>query len=233
MTTLNSLSLLRSLESQVEQLTPTGNDIVLALPSASNMLGKIWTVINSGTAGNILVQSSNGTLVRTVYPGTTGQVTPNINSPTLATHWEGIGIVVSNQVSYTPALSISVGIASGYPRGTWYRTGGFLFGRFQMYFSSGSSGYLFVGLPTGLTLDLARVQAANVYNGFSGSGFERQGTSGTTNMGFIDYSNNLTFPISFNRSGDNDRYNAGLAVYNTEIHLQFSVPIVGWSATKG
>lgn len=92
MTTLNSLLPVRRVESQVEQLTPSGSDVALVLPSAANMLGKIWTIINSGSGSAvILVQSSSGTLLGVVNPGCSGQVTPLIDFPTLATHWQLVG----------------------------------------------------------------------------------------------------------------------------------------------
>jgi hypothetical protein len=215
MTTVNTSQLVRSIDNQVELLAPV-TDTPFALPGGSGLGGKMWTVANNGTA-KILVQSSAGQLVRTVYPGTVGQVIAIQDAPVLAAHWGGVNVSIFT--------------------GTWWRLGKNMNVKVHMKFSGVGSGLLHFGLADSKVfsdIDAALCYTTNAYSGLQGNGFVRDGTTGNTNMAFPDIDSG--FPatsVAFNMHGNNNYYNTGSTVTNTEIHLAFTVPILAWSNYKG
>lgn len=241
MTVLNTLTLARSVRSQVEKLSPAV-DTDLVLPSAANMVGKVWTIVNGGTA-NILVKSSGGNLVRTVYPGTAGQVTPNIDSPTTAAHWEGIGIVLSDPTSYTPvwtATGTSVSLGNGSLTGKWWRNGAYMEGVIAL--ASGTTTTYGTGsyrwsLPSGTAIDTSKLansgfqeiigtaRSNTTVSWFNGTSHIVSATATAT---ISAYSNGGTVTW-----GNGEPFAPSAATAGQVWYLSFKAPIVGWTATKG
>lgn len=63
-------------------------DTALVLPSAANTIGKQYTVINqAASTGRVLLQASDGSLIKAVLPGTSTLVTPAQDAPTTSTQW--------------------------------------------------------------------------------------------------------------------------------------------------
>lgn len=230
MTILNTATLVRRVDSQVELLSPTVNT-ALILPSTPNMVGKVWTVVNSGTA-NVLVQAADASLVRTVYPSTTGQVTPNTDAPTTAAQWEGVGIVTSNVASLAPTMSAGTPTFSNLSTGAkWWRNGDQFYMKLNLIGSSGNgtAGLVSMTMPFGLVIDTTKYGSVNnnsstdgyalYYNG-SGGGSLTPSVFSTTVVGFLN---------GFAGAGL-----SGSVIASTgQLGCFFNVPIVGWSATKG
>jgi len=234
---LNSQTLNLQVLSQVETLSPTV-DTAFTLPSAANMVGKLFTFINSGTA-NILVKASDASLVRTVYPGTSGQVTPNIDSPSTASHWEGVGKVTSNRKLFNVTMDGITSYGSGgQGTGMWWRDGQHAFIDIEFIFGTsptGSRGWGFdFSTNLGLTLDISKFPNDSGGRSLCGTLYSLPASNNYTMGG-------LTAPGSGNSIGA--RLTGSSSLYtltspytwgNTDrVMLNASVPIVGWTATKG
>lgn len=118
----NSLSLARKLDNDVTVLSPTIAS-TYQLPSAANALGKVYTIINSGTA-ELTVQASDATSVVVVQASTSAVVTSNVDTPTTNTHFTVINGVLRPGATGSLATTAS-GNSSGVVGQTVSKTGSF------------------------------------------------------------------------------------------------------------
>ncbi len=238
----NSILAVRSLGTQTfGPYTVTANTAVV-LPSSANMLGNIYTVINSSSStANILIEAADGTLIRTVYPGTTGQVTPNTDAPTTSTMWEGVGTVTSNWITATGATvngtttnPVGATIAS-----KWRRNGGTVDILFDISVASptSGSGEYVLALPTSpvaLAIDYNQFASPSQNQTFPGFMTTVSGSGPTSNQPMCINSSgyvNCIRWVAYNGaawSQSNNAWSTG------RIEASIScLPIVGWTATKG
>lgn len=227
-------------------------DTVVQMPSAANMIGKTYTIINPVTStANLLVQASDGSLIRTVYPGCPGQITPNTDAPTTASQWEGLNKVVSGTKTFTMSI---FGVTTNPTRGSvaqedafWSRDGEFVEYTWS-YRQSGAgtagSGIYYFGLPANLAPNYVR--AAGV-SGASipcavGSGF--MGDSNYANLTPLLGGSTSPFPnavvlgLAGSGTSNAEMLNSALSGYSlADASASYSftarIPISGWSATKG
>lgn len=244
MTTLNALTPTIQVKSQVELLSPTV-DTAFLLPSAANLVGKIFTFVNSGTA-KILVQASNGSLVRTVYPSTTGQVTPNTDAPTTSAQWEGIGSVESLWAAFTPIISTGITLGNGTVTGMWRRKTENL--EVQIALTTGSTS---AWTTTPLQWDLSNLVSSFDFNKFAAANLNNVGIitgsteAGVSYTGTMRTSTSASGPLilSYGGAGATDNWDFKTATrpatFTTTAAgqairiLVTTLPITGWSATKG
>lgn len=238
MATLNSLSPVRKLEHQVELLSPAV-DTSLVLPTGAGLVGRLFTIVNSGTA-NILVRSSNNDLVRTVYPSTTGQVTPNTDSPTTGAHWEGVGTAESNWRTYTPT-GADMWTTNVTHTALWRRKGP----NMQLQYGITCSGAPSGGDPNSLRfyLPFGSIDTAAMASGSanrSSLGHWQGEVSGSGNMGggIRKHVANDKLELWFSNvdSSDANSFDVITQAFFTANGKAFAwaeVPISGWTVTKG
>lgn len=175
-------------------VTPTA-DRSYTLPTTSVTGGDIWYFTNNASVDSnsytIIVKSSNGDTVRTVYPQTTAAVMALQDTPTTSSHWRGLSKVSSNEAPYTATISSGTVVSSQDFR--WWRDGQHFCFTGYLSFGTGSSGSgSFTFTVNGFTIDNAGydhgsaqwlggstfVQGSNLYNGMVGY-------TGSTTLGVI------------------------------------------------
>jgi len=219
---------------------PAGSgDVQFYAPSISTDLildtsyaaGRMLTFINSGTA-NLVLKALDGSVIRTVYPQTDGRVVPIQNSPAVTAHWAGIGPVSSNWVAYTPTVA-GLGAGASTNTGSWRRNSDSVQQRFALVKTggAGSGAAIFdLSLVPGLTADTTKWP--------NGGGVAAQGFAQLYSI-----PTNLTnaFTGVLFQSGFIRVWKPGAFVFltgadflaNSEMYLEVTIPISGWTATKG
>jgi len=90
MVTQNTQPLNAIVSNQTELLTPSANT-TFTLTSAANMVGKLFTFINNGTA-NVVLQAPDSTAVATVGAGKAVLVTPSVDAPSTSSQWTNLSV---------------------------------------------------------------------------------------------------------------------------------------------
>lgn len=146
----------------LQAITPTA-DLAITLDN-THIPGRIISIVNLSTSKIITLKANNSSVIRTIYPGTTGQVVCISSTPASSSAWEGIGNVNSNWTSFTSTLKgdtsdPSLG-SSPTQNGYWRRVGDSIEVQLQIVggtSASSGSGYYYFPLPLNLTIDTAKL----------------------------------------------------------------------------
>lgn len=236
MTTLNGSLASSPLDPRIEISTPSVNED-FTLPSTGIKKGQRVTMINNGAnSGNypiITMKSSDGDVVRSVYPQSDGTVVALQDTPTDGSHWAGLGTVMSSPIAYTP---VYVGFGTVTTTFAFWARRGDMMDVWALATAGTVNGSTAsFSLPTGLLVNTTYFAAAQTLVGDwlrnnAGAANRKRGkilTSGTTTV-FFTSDDQAAASSPFSAVAGNGLFS------NSEVFaLSFSVPIAGWSVTKG
>lgn len=243
---LNTLHSVRSLDSRIETLTPTVNTD-FTLPSTGILAGQRVIMLNNGAnSGNfpiVSLKASNGTLVRQVYPQCDGTVVALQDTPTDVAHWAGVGEITSNWMTFTPTGGLSTNIAY---TGAWRRKGPNAEFWFKGTFSgTNTQGAMFFNMTSAVgVVDTANLPGGDLRTAPCGGwtyddassvsygGPMSYSTSGIGRFYTLVHMSNTTSPTSLNTL-DTSANRPTTVAASDAINALVSVPIVGWTTTKG
>lgn len=227
--------------SRSQVVTPTANRNY-TLPTTSVLAGDMFTFVNNATVASdlrIIIKSSDGDTVRTVYPQTSAQVMALQDTPTDATHWMGIGVVESEWTAFTPTGSLTGNVTY---TGMKKRSGDMLFVEFKMSATSTPtpSVTFTTTLPDSLTINTGKWANTTANTGYLGWGsVTDSGTAEYFLVAQIDTSTTINYRTSqadgtYTKGGVQLAYNNPVAIGNSDYVVgNYAVPISGWSTTKG
>jgi hypothetical protein len=207
------------------------------LPSTGIKKGQRVTMVNNGAnSGNypiITMKSSDGDVVRQVYPQTDGTVIALQDTPTDGTHWAGLGTVLSSPIAYTP---VYVGFGTVTPAFAVYVRRGDLLDVWARATSGVTTATTAsFSLPTGLTTASSFTSPSMLVGEWlrnnAGAANRKRGkilaVSGTSVVNFTsDDQAAASSPFS-------EVTGSGLFSTSEVFALYFTIPISGWSVTKG
>jgi len=214
-------------------LTSASDTIQLMNPSVdisvkmdnSHVVGRVWTVVNQSSTKIITIVANDSSVIRTVYPLTSGQVVAVAATPAVTASWDGIGTVSSNLASFTPSLN--GGLTTSVNGAFWRRNGEYLEVTGSITFTNtGSVTATRIGIPSGLTIDTAKVpRSGNANNG----GFLWTG-AGNGSLGYLYNNGGTTLTPGYLASSD---FNANAFANGQQADYWYRVPITGWTSNKG
>lgn len=226
----------------------TDNSVQLLTPSAaidvtlnSTHKGGRSVIIHNLHATNIItVKANDGTTIRTLHGLSHCEVMPTQDTPTANTHWVGLSIAYSPWIAFTPTSSW---IANSTHTGSYRRVGENL----EIMYKTALT-----GAPTAATLNYTIPLSAVIdttkmlFNGSTATSTNPYSLvhlrcAGVAYTGSVIYSTTTTFDIYFKTiSGSNvltgNATNAtapGTFANADLVFVVLSIPVVGWTATKG
>lgn len=229
-------------------LTSASGTFQVMVPSASITvtldnsfsLGNRITIANSSGTNLITVAANDASVIRTIFPHTVATFFSTTNSPAAAVNWEVEGMAGSSVIAYTPTFGVGWGTASQIT--VYYQRIGDTV-RITGTFRAGTttSGVGNIGLPLGLSLDTAKI--ANTSNnqarlgsvGLLDSGGPTAVWSGALNS-YLTYNGTATVLALANTTATSvftGNIVSNFAPTNTYIMIDATVPISGWTVSKG
>lgn len=233
-------------DSRNQIVTPT-TARTYTLPTTSILKGDTFQFTNNAAVSSsnlfILINSSAGNLIRTVYPQTTVHVMALQDTPTTAAHWQVAEPAISEWTTFTPTFTNTNNTFAG-ATGRWRRNGDAIDLQYAVTLSAGTtvSGVIKPVLPMSLTIDTTKQASAEgkiglfwaydssssvVYwgpvrggNGYI-SGMIGPAPGGSSTAVGAEVSN--TVPAVSGGWGASDEW-----YWNVT-----GLPITGWTATKG
>jgi hypothetical protein len=217
-------------------VTPTANR-TYTLPTTSVLKGDIFTFTNNAAVSSsnlvILVNSSGGNLVRTVYAQTSARMMALQDTPTTAAHWACLDKAASDWISFTPSWTNPP--TFGTNTGMWRRVGDTLeVQTFATMTAGGGGGTMHHVLPASLNMDTAKMaQSSASSSQYTPLGITMKYNGTITEIAFPAI-NNTTTQIANQIRGVNGGFVQGSDFGNGHsLGMNYKIPISGWTTTKG
>ena len=228
---------LTTTSSAVQRMTPTAaRNIKL---DSSFTIGQQLTIVNlaspSTAAAIITLQANDNSTIATIYQGMAYQVLCNTTSPGGVAQWDGLSIIESQRIAYTPTFGASWGVVTEI--NFWYRRFSDIAeisGNFKM--GATTTGSSSISIPSGFVIDLTKVKSStgNTDSTVVGSVVNASATqvvsllinnNTTTNVLGVGYwtGSSASQFVAANNFGTVNGYMSVIA----------NIPITGWSQTKG
>lgn len=241
--TTSTAQLVRSADPLYVTINPGAPQNYVLPTGAGVYFGLRVVVLNQSSTNILTIVASDNSVVRTVYPLTSGEVMANQANPTTNSHWEGVGIVQSFWTTYTPAFSAAFGTPSS-SNSIYRRNGDSL-----EHIVRVSSGTLTAALGT-IAIALGNIDATKLLRtttasaGGQGSSvgyFTSDNNTALGTMGSVLVASTTSTTVVYCGGGSGGSGATGtsrivnMTNYNntTEFYFTFAVPISGWTPTKG
>jgi hypothetical protein len=217
-----------STSASIRSYSPSANITVIV--DSTYPQGKELTIIHAGSANLITLRANNaGQTIATIYPGMTYKCIPIVTNPANTADWVGLTNIESQWIAYIPTVSNFAGSLTT-NKGFWRRRGDSAdITIYNIKDGTVASGALQVTwtYPTGLVPDITKFQQSRK-SGLLMTAANSFGY-GSTSGAFADSS---FMYLLRDAAGNGFRGSEWTA--NTEVEFEFySLPIVGWSQTKG
>lgn len=137
------------------------------------------------------------------------------------------GAAISDWAAYTP--TVTNGGTTSANTGMWRRVGDSIQIQIRTSFTGAGSGVVTYSIPSGLSIDTARLSNSTQYRAMLGSGMWLNSGTDYEHLGVV-YSS--TTAIAFQQQAASAEFNGTLLATGDNIYAEFMAPIVGWSSNS-